>query len=367
MARDVIKEYAIQISVQGSKAVIKEFKELGQVEKKQNKELKETNSLLWTYAKRLVGIYAIYKMFKKGIDLSVSFAQQGNALKNMTTVANISAQSLQKWGYAIRKFGGDEKSVATAMGNINQKLYQRRYGQEPFKEYIEKYGALPAGQNAEDFLINIAKKMEGYANKQTKLDIASTLGLDDAITAFLMQGSKAVESQLKQAQALFSEEDIENARKATEQMIAFNRELEKLKIALARDILPKFTEFVAELTEFVKNPKKYMANAFTDKPTSAYGVAKSMFNPFTTGNWVKERLLGLSNFSATTGLDFVGSSYRALKDNVSGGDIEVNNNITMNITGQNADEIAEKSGNAITGITGQDISNEAQRQGDNRR
>ena len=73
---DVIKEYAFKISVEGSKSVIKEFKEIDKNIKdgtetidKQNKALTKTNSLLWTYAKRLVGIWAIYRMINKGINL----------------------------------------------------------------------------------------------------------------------------------------------------------------------------------------------------------------------------------------------------------------------------------------------------------
>lgn len=369
---DVIKEYAIKISIEGNKAVIKEFKNIDkQVEKgtknldKQNKALNKTNSLLWTYAKRLVGIYAIYRMIRKGIDLGVGFAEQGNSLKNMSTIANISARSLQKWGVALRKFGGDEKSVASTMASIQQKLYSQKFGEEPFKDFVERYyrkgdiGILKS-KNAEEFLLNVARKMEQYTSAEDKLGIGRSLGLDETMIEFLMQGYKEVSQQLKNAGVLFSDKDIDNAVKAKQAMIDFNYQMAQLGNLLAGKIIPYFTDFVKELTSFLQDPKKYIANALEDRPTSQYGVAKDMFNPATMGKWIKDRLYGLSDWSATTGL-LTSPAYHLL-GKIADSNINVNNNINMNITGSNADEIAEKSGNAITNIDGKSISTATERQ-----
>lgn len=368
---DVIKEYAIQISIQGNKAVIKEFKAIdSQVQKgtknldKQNKALNKTNSLLWTYAKRLVGIYAIYKLFAKGINLVTNFAEQGNALENMATVANISTRSLQKWGQALKRFGGDEKTVASIMGTINQKLYDQRYGKEPFKEFVERYykrgdiGILKS-KNAEEFLLQVARKMDQYQNADDKLGIGRSLGLDDSMTAFLMQGYKTVSQELKKAGALYSDKDIENAVKAKQALIDFNYQMAKLGNTLAEKVLPYFTDFVTELTTFLQDPKKYIANALTDTPTSPYGTAKDMFNYRTMGSWIADRITGLTNFSATTGLQ---TSPAWLLGKALDKNIEVNNSVSMTITGQNANEIAEKSSNAINQVSGKSISIATQRQ-----
>ena len=59
MAKETIKEYVIKVTTEGGKLTFKQLSSLDKIEKTQNKNLKETNSLLWTYAKRLVGIYAI--------------------------------------------------------------------------------------------------------------------------------------------------------------------------------------------------------------------------------------------------------------------------------------------------------------------
>ena len=106
MAKETIKEYVIKVTTEGGKLTFKQLSSLDKIEKTQNKNLKETNSLLWTYAKRLVGIYAIYKMINKGVGLAINFAEQGTALRNLSTIANTSTKSLQKWGNVLRKFGG---------------------------------------------------------------------------------------------------------------------------------------------------------------------------------------------------------------------------------------------------------------------
>lgn len=362
---DVIKEYAIQISIQGNKAVIKEFKQIdSQVQKgtknidKQNKSLNKTNSLLWTYAKRLIGIYAIYKMINKGVGLAVNFAEQGNALRNLSTIANTSTKSLQKWGYVLKRFGGNERSVASTIGSLNQKLYERQYGIEPFQEYVKRYGALPAGTNAEDFLLNVARKMENYSNMQTKLDIADKLGLDEAMTNFLLQGSKAVESQLKGAGTLFSDEDIKNATKAKEQLIAFNRQLKRLANITGSIVLQPLTNVIKELTEFLKDPKRYIAGVFSEQrngKASEYAVAKDMLNPMSMLNWYGKRMIGLTDYSATTGLTGISDWWSGMFQKHSIGDIKVTNNVNMTITGSNADEIADKVGTKANEITTESI------------
>ena len=314
MSKETIKEYVIKVTTEGGKLTFKQLSSLDKIEKAQNKNLKETNSLLWTYAKRLVGIYAIYKMINKGVGLAINFAEQGTALRNLSTIANTSTKSLQKWGNVLRKFGGSEQSAGKVIGDINRKLYSRRFGIEPFQEYIERYGALPKGASAEEFLLNVAKRMEGVRDKQKKLDMAEKLNLDAPMTEFLLQGYEKVKQQLAGAESIFSNEDIERATKAKEELIAFNIQLEKLAHTLGGIALEPLTSVIKELTDFLKNPKQYIASA-TKSETGAFGVAKSMFDVKNIAQWSWRRILGLQEYSATTakskylgGIDYLSQS-----------------------------------------------------------
>ena len=354
---DVIKEYAIQISIQGNKAVIKEFKAIdAQVQKgtknldKQNKALDKTNSLLWTYAKRLVGIYAIYKMIRKGINLGVSFAEQGNALSNMATVANISTRSLQKWGYALKRFGGDEKSVASTMSTINQKLYEQKYGKEPFREFVERYykrgdiGILKS-KSAEEFLLQIARKMEQYSSADDKLGIGRSLGLDDSMIAFLMQGYKAVAQQLKDAQVLYSDADIQRAKEAKKVMVEFNQALAELQLILAKGLLPFLTNAMKNLIRYIDNPMELLKDMYHNSVFGKlYDEEFSLLKKVLGTDKGKEVASKVGVYLGNEKQNFLDKTANLEKmwGALSAKGTEIYNNITMYVTGSSPEETANK-------------------------
>ncbi|MBR2505365.1 MAG: hypothetical protein IKB70_00280 [Bacilli bacterium] len=267
---DVIKEYAFKISVEGNKAVIKEFKAIdSQVQKgtktldKQNKELNKTNSLLWTYAKRLISIYAIYKLFKGGLDLSVKFAEQGNQLRNLASSANVSARSLQKWSHLVKKYGGDERSVSATMGKLNLDLWmlKNRGVTAPFMEYMKNFKDFPKSDNAEDFLIELSKKIQGLS-KIEQSAILNSLNLDPAMQELLKSGN--LEGQLKNAKVIFTDEQIDKAVKVKGLLIDFNAELTKTMTLLGEKFLPALVKILTEVQKFLQDPKGYVVSSINE-------------------------------------------------------------------------------------------------------
>lgn len=287
MSQKALDEFSIDFVTKGSKQVMRDMQgiitklqEMQQVtegntslldkdtqKQKQNTEAHEKNtkaitkqnSALWTYAKRLVGVYGIYKLVQKGIGMAINFAEKGNAYANMASISGVSTGNLQKWGYALRRFGGNEQTAANTLGTLNQKLFaMKQYGEQPFEEYISKFGGrITSANNAEELLKMVARDMQGRSNIE-KVAMGQSLGLDQATINFLMQGADVVEKALRSAEALFSPEDIKAAQEAKENLEEFNRELEKLGITISRTLLPGFTEFVKELTEFIKDPGGYI-------------------------------------------------------------------------------------------------------------
>ena len=387
----VINDYYIKVAIEGSGVVVKELKKIEKEEKnlnniakteqnnatKRNNSLKQTNSLLWTYAKRLVGVYAIYKMFRKGVDLAFNFAEQGTQLRNLSVGANISARALQKWGYVTRMFGGDERTVANTMGGLNKKLYEyRNFGVDHFADYSKRYGAIPVGNTAEEFLLNVAKKMESYKDKDAKLDIGSLLGLDTATTEFLMQGYDKVKEQLNNAVVNFNDEEIKKAVEAKEKLLELNKQLERLGIVAGSIVLDPLIDTLKELVEFLKDPKKYLFDKENGAVKRTIDIVKDSFNPI---NFAQR----LTNYSASeksrgtaTGLInglssnvFGKDNWQSIKDygkfmidynpftgigspfDSSSSNITVNNSVKMEINGSNAQEIGIESKNAMESIT----------------
>lgn len=258
--QDVIKKMnEMQQVVEGNTSAIdrdtEQQKRNTDAHNKNTQSITKQNSALWTYAKRLVSVYALYKLVQKGVGLAVNFAEKGNAYANMATVSGASAESIQKWGYALRRFGGNEQSAASTLGALQAKLYDYRMGYgKDFNEFMSRGGSV-VGTTAEEFLKNLARQMQGWsADKQRNM--ANTLGLDASTTAFLMQGADAVEKALKSAQALFNPEDIKAAQEAKENLEEFNRELEKLGIVIGKVLLPYLTEALKYIRDFIQFPDK---------------------------------------------------------------------------------------------------------------
>ncbi len=317
MSQKALDEFSIDFVTKGSKQVmrdmqgiIKKLQEMQQVtegntslldkdtqKQKQNTEAHEKNtkaitkqnSALWTYAKRLVGVYGIYKLVQKGIGMAINFAEKGNAYANMASISGVSTGNLQKWGYALRRFGGNEQTAANTLGTLNQKLFaMKQYGEQPFEEYISKFGGrINSANNAEELLKMVARDMQGRSDIE-KVAMGQSLGLDQATINFLMQGVDAVEKALRSAEALFKPEDIKAAQEAKENLEEFNRELENLGIVIGQTLLPYLTAAMKHIKEFLQDPESKSKKILGEKKykffESVGELAYNVSHPFTEEN-----------------------------------------------------------------------------------
>lgn len=261
---NIVEEYAYQIKVKGSKVAIQAFdkvanasKKLGEVDKqnlsateKQTKAITKQSSALWLLAKRLLGVYSVYALFKKGLNLAVNFAETGNMIANLATTANISTKSLQKWGYALKRYGGSEQSIAGTMASLQQRLfeYQQWGNANAFAEFMKLGGQVPAGSTPEQFLKSLSKQLQRLPRERA-LAMANSLGVDSATTRFLLEGN--VEKDLANAKVLYTDADIKMAQQAKQNLIEFNREMEKLGVLLGRKLLPIMTNMTQTITRLI--------------------------------------------------------------------------------------------------------------------
>ena len=317
MSQKALDEFSIDFVTKGSKQVmrdmqgiIKKLQEMQQVtegntslldkdtqKQKQNTEAHEKNtkaitkqnSALWTYAKRLVGVYGIYKLVQKGIGMAINFAEKGNAYANMASISGVSTDNLQKWGYALRRFGGNEQTAAATLGALNQKLFNfHHHGGTDFNDYISRFGGrVTSANNAEELLKMVARDMQGRSDIE-KVAMGQSLGLDQATINFLMQGPEYVEKALKAAEALFKPEDIKAAQEAKENLEEFNRELENLGIVIGRTLLPYLTAAMKHIKEFLQDPESKSKKILGEKKykffESVGELAYNVSHPFTEEN-----------------------------------------------------------------------------------
>ena len=326
-----LETFVLQFETKGSKMVLNDIQQISEKTRnleslihkdtkaqdlntksinKNTQAMKKRNNELWTYTKRLIGVYAIYKLVRKGIGLGLNLMEQGNNLNNMATTANVSTNTIQRWGYAVKRYGGNEQSVAQTMGAINSKLYSaKNFGDySAFETLMTRYGITPTTTNVEEFLQQVAGKIQGL-DRQRQLDILNSAGVtDESMQRLMMSGS--FQDQLDKAKIIYSDEDIQKATKAKEAMVSFYAELQKLAVAIGGLTLEPLINTVKELTKFLENPKKYMNE----------GTGKSITGTAIDGMWQLinpkrywKMMQGIAQYAGTTGLDFITETAKGKK------------------------------------------------------
>lgn len=329
--------------------------------KKNTDALKKHNSELWTYMKRLVGVYAIYKLVRKGIGLGLNFIEQGNNLRNISTTANVSTDTLQRWGYAAAKYGGNEASVAAQMGSLNSKLYAaKNFGDySAFENLMTKYGITPTTTNAEEFLKDIANKITGL-DRQRQLDILNSAGItDDSMQRLLMSGN--LQEQLDKAKIVYTNEDIERAAQAKEKMVQFNKQLERLAVIIGGMTLDPLIDTVKELADFLADPKKYMTkgNGKKAKEAAIDGIwqlvnPQRYWNLMTGGKAAGKKdgsyVDAMQNWFNAMNQATAAMNTGVMNNVLNKGDVSLSNENNVTINGVDTSELANKTVGAVMDV-----------------
>jgi len=374
---NIVEEYAYQITVKGSKVAIQAFdkvanasKKLGEVDKqnlsateKQTKAITKQSSALWLLAKRLLGVYSVYALFKKGLNLAVNFAETGTAISNMATVAGVSAKQLQKWGYIFKKYGlGDEKTAGAVLGSLESKLLKARYNDySAFEKYMEFGGKFSPSSTPEQFLKGLAKQARSMPQDRARLMIES-LGLE-SLLPLLLDKNIDIDKELANAKVLFTDGDIAKAKEAKEKLAEFNHEIEKLGIAIGGIVLDPLIKVVEVLRKFLESDGAKLGAKIYDfmfNPEHTYGEGEyDLNNPNGTlrkglvGFWKDRynqfRTNPLSLLPTLPSIAPLSNLLGALNSN-----FDQTNNIVIN--GANSAEVTGKSVvNAISGFSADNI------------
>ena len=143
--------------------------------------LKDSENALSNFAdtaKRFLGAWVSYEFFKNAIS---NFSEYTTQLSNASAITGASVNSINALGGALKRFGGNADSAINAIKSINQHLHEAKFGGGALLEISKKYGVvISKGATAEQTLLNLAKQMGRY-DRQTRIAIASQLGIDEAM------------------------------------------------------------------------------------------------------------------------------------------------------------------------------------------
>ena len=221
--------------------------------------LKDSENALSSFAdtaKRLLGAWVSYEFFKNAIS---NFSEYTTQLSNASVITGASVNSINALGGALKRFGGNAESAINAIKSINQHLHEAKFGGGALLEISKKYGVvISKGATAEQTLLNLAKQMGRY-DRQTRIAIASQLGLDEAMVRAFADGGKELEQLINKQKKLniIDPRDEKIAQKFTYALLDLKDIFTALMRDFARVILPSFTKLLNIFTSFIEFLRKH--------------------------------------------------------------------------------------------------------------
>ena len=221
--------------------------------------LKDSENALSNFAdtaKRFLGAWVSYEFFKNAIS---NFSEYTTQLSNAAAITGASVQSINALGGALKRFGGNAESAINAIKSINQHLHDAKFGGGALLEISKKYGVvISKGATAEQTLLNLAKQMGRY-DRQTRIAIASQLGLDEAMVRAFADGGKELEQLINKQKKLniIDPRDEKIAQKFSYALLDLKDIFTALMRDFARVILPSFTKLLNLFTSFVEFLRKH--------------------------------------------------------------------------------------------------------------
>lgn len=221
--------------------------------------LKDSENALSSFAdtaKRLLGAWVSFEFFKSAID---NFTEYTTQLSNASAITGASVQSINALGGALKRFGGNADSAINAIKSINQHLHEAKFGGGALMDIAKKYGVvISKGATAEQTLLNLAKQMGRY-DRQTRVAIASQLGLDEAMIRAFADGGQELEQLINKQKELniIDPRDEKIAQKFSYALLDLKDIFTALMRDFARVILPSFTKLLNLFTSFVEFLRKH--------------------------------------------------------------------------------------------------------------
>lgn len=221
--------------------------------------LKDSENALNNFAdtaKRLLGAWVSFEFFKTAID---NFTEYTTQLSNASAITGASIQSINALGGALKRFGGNADSAINAIKSINQHLHEAKFGGGALMDIAKKYGVvISKGATAEQTLLSLAKQMGRY-DRQTRVAIASQLGLDEAMIRAFADGGQELEQLINKQKELniIDPRDEKIAQKFSYALLDLKDIFTALMRDFARVILPSFTKLLNLFTSFVEFLRKH--------------------------------------------------------------------------------------------------------------
>lgn len=236
------------------KEVNKEQQESNELTDEAQKTSKKQQANIWGVTKALVGAVAAYKVIQKSVGSIQNSVQGGQNLFLLGGKTNTDIAFIQKFGYALRRFGGDVNVAGDTLTKLNTALQQLKFGEGGIlRDAMQTWGLNTRDESGnlrspEELLEAIAERTETMAPEESQDLIGRILGLETSVALLLRGGSEEYTSALAQAAENnpFNERTVE----LSNEVIAASRELaqiwEGISARISEGTLPGIIDLLRE-------------------------------------------------------------------------------------------------------------------------
>ena len=204
---------------------------------------------------RILGTYFSFAFLKNSIG---DFVNRGMLADEASSLLGITPERFDNIAHAFNRFGVEATSMESQLSSVNKQIQQAEKGTGRLKIVLEKFGLTIKNANgevmsADEFLLSMSEQLKDFGGK-TRGAILAMMGFDNSIQSAFSDGGEALMSFYKKQKELniITEKDTKLAKKWTFQLKDLKDQMDRIRNAIARFLLPIVTKIAEMITKFIE-------------------------------------------------------------------------------------------------------------------
>ena len=225
--------------------------------------VQKAESTLKRFGRVFMSIATTYFCYKIMQGVINGFAEFNTKLGHSTSLMGYNIENLSAMGGALKRFGGDTQSVINSLNALNSGLQDANFGGGALIDVAKRYGLSISTSNgklmsAEQLLKSLSYQLQRY-DKQTRVAIASQLGLDESLVRAFSNGGAELQRLIdKQKQyGIITAKDVRISDNFNNAVLDLKDSFSGVVKMFSRLVLPLLTKLIKLLTSFVEFMKKH--------------------------------------------------------------------------------------------------------------
>ena len=244
--------------------VLKQFRIVFGVDTKPlDSGVQKAESTLKRFGRVFNSIAATYFSYRIMQGVINGFADFNTKLGHSTSLMGYNIENVSAMGGALKRFGGDTQSVINSLNALNSGLQDAKFGGGALIDVAKRYGLSISTSNgklmsAEQLLNSLSRQLQRY-DKQTRVAIASQLGLDESLVRAFSNGGAELQKLIdKQKQyGIITAKDVRISDNFNNAVLDLKDSFSGIVKMFSRLVLPLLTKLIKLLTSFVEFMKKH--------------------------------------------------------------------------------------------------------------